>query len=219
MTNAVSRVFNQQATRRDGTRELALGPKARRTRALILAAASERFTTATWRATTVADIATATGVSLGTVYQYFRDRSDIAAAIVQADVADMLRRTDTIWRASEGAPGLHRILRNFVEAYVEAGPRMRVWEEVVQVDEEMAALRRELGRLFTDTVMHELARASEAGLIAPGLDPDLTSRALTAMVDRYCYVTYVFDPPDNLPSVDVSADLLTHLWAAAIGLA
>ena len=217
-TTTVAQVFKSRASRREGDRELPLGPKAQRTRRAIIDAAVELFTTDGWRRTTVADVAARAGVSLGTVYQYFRDRSEIATAIVHADVADMLRRTDTTWRASEGGPGLHRILRNFVEAYVDAGPRMRVWEEVVHVEDDMAALRRELGRLFTAAVAVELTNASAAGLIAADLDPDLTARALTAMVDRYCYVTYVFDPPERPPAVDTSADLLTRLWAAAIGL-
>jgi hypothetical protein len=39
------------------------------------------------------------------------------------------------------------------------------------------------------------------------------------MVDRYCYVIYVFDPPeDGPPSAEESARLLTELWASAVGL-
>jgi hypothetical protein len=44
--------------------------------------------------------------------------------------------------------------------------------------------------------------------------------ALSGMVDRYCYVTYVFDPPEaGPPPAAESADLLTRLWASAVGLA
>ena len=42
--------------------------------------------------------------------------------------------------------------------------------------------------------------------------------ALTAMVDRYCYLTYVFDTPAKVPSPDDTAELLTALWADAVGL-
>jgi len=39
-------------------------------------------------------------------------------------------------------------------------------------------------------------------------------------VDRDCYVAFVFDPPEGgAPSVDEVVDVLTALWADAIGLA
>ena len=39
------------------------------------------------------------------------------------------------------------------------------------------------------------------------------------MVDRCCYVTYVFDPPqDGPPPPQESAHMLTELWASAVGL-
>src|SRR4029077_5394250 len=39
------------------------------------------------------------------------------------------------------------------------------------------------------------------------------------MVDRYCYVIYVFDPPvDGPPTPEDSAHLLTERWASAAGL-
>jgi hypothetical protein len=94
-----------------------------------------------------------------------------------------------------------------------------VWEEVSHVDDELADLRRTLGRIFTGSVERELRRARRAGQLDAALDPALTARALTGMVDRYCYVTYVFDPPpDGPPSPGKSAAVLSHLWAAAIGL-
>jgi hypothetical protein len=50
------------------------------------------------------------------------------------------------------------------------------------------------------------------------VDPAQLARALTAMVDRYCYLTYVFDPPDKAMSVDEAVDTLAYIWSAALGL-
>ena len=217
--DVISRVFDRPGTRRERDREMPLGPKAQRTRAAIVDAAREVLGRQGYLATSTADIAAAAGVSLGTVYQYFRDRSDLVAELVHQQVATMLRRTDTTWRIREGPDGLRRVLTNFVAAYVATTPMMAVWEEVAQVEPELADLRRELGRLFTAAVAAELDAAVTGGTVAADLDPTLTACALTAMVDRYCYVTYVFDPPRAQPSVEVSADLLTRLWWGAIGLA
>jgi AcrR family transcriptional regulator len=204
------------ALRRDGDRELPAGPKAQRTREAILVAAATCFAAQGYAGTTVADIATAAGVSLGTVYQYFRDRADLVAALVNRAMQVMFDRADPTYRVAEGEDGLHRIILSFVTSYTEVAALAGVWEEVTHIDEQLADLRRGLGRAFTGRVERELRRAAAAGEIRTDLDVDLAARALTAMVDRYCYVTYVFDPPARVPSVAKSATVLTKLWSAAI---
>ncbi|MEY2478973.1 MAG: hypothetical protein QOG87_4288 [Actinomycetota bacterium] len=211
-------VFGERAVRREGDRELPLGPKAQRTREAILVAAATRFGEQGYQRTTVADVAEAAGVSLGTVYQYFRDRSELVAALVHRSVSGLLER-DTTFRFAEGRAGIERVIGNFVSSYAAWAAMAGVWEEVSHVDDELAELRRSLGRIFTGSVERELRRARRAGDLDPALDPALTARALTGMVDRYCYVTYVFDPPaDGPPDPAKSAAVLSHLWAAAIGL-
>ncbi|GAC1536380.1 MAG: hypothetical protein NVS3B12_19330 [Acidimicrobiales bacterium] len=216
---AIATVFAERPTRREGDRELPLGPKATRTRATILEAASATFASAGYLHTSVGDIAERAGVSLGTVYQYFRDRSDVVAALVQINVGSMLERTDVVWHAEDGPDGLRRIIENFVAAYIATAPMAGVWEEVCFVEPELASLRRSLGQLFTGAVEREFRRAAGKGLVAGDLDPALAARALTGMVDRYCYVTYVFDPPaTGAPSAEESAAVLTRIWAGGVGL-
>lgn len=216
---SVADAFAERAVRREGDRELPLGPKAARTRTAILDAAKELFAAHGYQATSVGDVAAAAGVSLGAVYQYFRDRSDLVAALLQAQVTRMLGQTDTRWRASEGRAGLYRVLYNFVASYAERAELAGVWEEVCHVDDDLADLRRTLSRVFTGVVANELRRAAHEGLLRADLDPDLAATALSGMVDRYCYVTYAFDPPDDgAPSAEESAELLTELWATAVGL-
>jgi AcrR family transcriptional regulator len=218
-TLSVADAFEERAVRREGDRELPLGPKAQRTRAAILDAAARLFAEHGYQATSVGDVANAAGVSLGTVYQYFRDRSDLVAALLQVHVTRMLGQTDVVWRASEGSAGLYRVLHNFVAFYAGQPEMARVWEEVCHLDDDLADLRRTLSRVFTAVVARELGRAGRAGLVRDDLDPDLAAAALAGMVDRYCYVTYVFDPPPaGPPSAEESAHLLTELWASAVGL-
>lgn len=209
-------VFEERAVRRDRDRDHAPGPKARRTRATILSAAAELFAAQGYQRTTVADVAAAAGVSLGTVYQYFLDRRDLVAALVQVATTRMLDRADTAWHAEEGVDGLHRVLHNFVSSYAEVGAMARVWEEVTHVDDDLAELRRELGRVFTGQVEREIRRAAARGAVRDDVDAAIAARALSGMVDRYCYVTYAFDPSDDPPSAEESAEVLTKLWQSAI---
>ena len=204
------------ALRREGDRELPLGPKAQRTRATILTAAASCFAEQGYAGTTVADVAEAAGVSLGAVYQYFRDRADLVAALVNHAMQVMFERADPTYRVAEGEDGVHRIILSFITSYTEIAALAGVWEEVTHVDEGLAHLRRRLGRAFTGRVEKELRRAAAAGEIRTDLDVELAARALTGMVDRYCYVTYVFDPPARPPSIAKSATVLAKLWTASI---
>lgn len=205
--------------RRDNGRELPLGTKAAKTRDTLLAAAYELFAAEGYQSTSVADIAKRAGVSLGTFYQYFRDRGDILGTLVRVGVLGLVRENQSRWDPARGRIGLRRVIAAFVEAYVSTSAFQAVWEEVTHVEKDMAVLRRDLSRLFTNAVERSLAEGAEAGLLRADLDPSGMARALTSMVDRFCYTTYVFDPPpDGPPAVDDTADLLTALWADAIGL-
>ena len=215
----VAAAFAERAIRRDGGREVPAGPKARRTRERILRSAQDVFLERGYQRTSMADVAQAAGVSLGAVYQYFRDRSDLVAAIVQAGLQAMLSRVDVEWRISDGPGGLERILTNYAAAYEEAPGVVRVWEEACQVDSDMAAVRRRLTRMFEAAVAAELDRAATTGSLRPGLSLPEVTVALCAMVDRYCYLTYVFAPPE--PGPPPAADtgrMLADLWWTSLGL-
>jgi AcrR family transcriptional regulator len=212
----VTDVFDERPVRREGDRELPVGPRARRTREAILENAAALFAEHGYQRTTVGDVAAAAGVSVGTVYQYFRDRPEILSVLVQRYVRTMLAKTDTTWRAEEGVAALRRVLGNFVESYVEVARLAGVWEEVTHVDERLADLRRALNRAFTGAVEEELRRASAAGVARSDVEVAAAARALTGMVDRYCYETYVFNPPPRPPAPMESADVLAKLWAAAV---
>lgn len=213
-SDAVTAAFCDRATRRDRDREVPLGPKATRTRRAILEAAAREFEANGYQHTTVGQVAAAAGVSLGAVYQYFRDRSDLVAALCQRHLTHMLDSSDAVWRWEDGLEGLNRAVLNFVRSYHDAAGMAGIWEEVAHVDPELADLRRALGRIFTRAVERSLTRIPDLEV-----DPALAATALTGMVDRYCYVTYVFDPPaGGPPSPEESAEVLSRLWAAAIGL-
>jgi AcrR family transcriptional regulator len=210
---------SDDAIRRDRGREMPLGKKAARTRLTLLSAAYDVFSEQGYRATSVGDIADRAGVSLGTFYQYFRDRSEIMATLVQAGSAELLRDRAQRWDPARGRLGLRRMIARFVEGYVSSIPFQRVWEEVRHVEPDLAPVHRENTRALTSAVELSLREAQEAELVRADLDPLETARALTAMVDRYCHLAFVFDPAEQAaPDVDDVIDLLTTLWANAIGL-
>ena len=76
-------------TRRDADAGARLSTRGLRTRTALLASARELFSARGYQSTTVALIAQHAGVSLGTYYQYFADRSDILSELVADAVADL----------------------------------------------------------------------------------------------------------------------------------
>jgi len=184
----------------------------------LLLAAGELFAEQGYLETTVGQIADRAGVALGTFYQYFRDRSDIITTLVRTVVVDVLK-VERRWDPSRGRAGVERAIGAFVRTYVATAPFQSVWEEVTHIQPDMADLRRETTRMFTDALEASLRDGVTGGFVRDDLDIPATARALTSMVDRYCYMTYVFDPPEKKPSPDETAALLTALWADALRLA
>ncbi len=172
-----------------------------------------------YQATSVAQIAEQAGVSLGTFYQYFRNRGELLAALTN----ESLRRMETntgAWRVGDGAAGFERILRVYVDSYTQNTDMARVWENVSQTEPEMIELRRDAARNITRRFAAELVRAAKAGELRPmtAREANLTARALAGMTDRLCYELFVFDPPDPAPTHDEVAALLARLWASALEL-
>lgn len=94
-----------------------------------------------------------------------------------------------------------------------------MWEEVTFVDDELRDLRRTLTRVFEGSVAKELRRAARLGLVDADVATVATARALCAMADRWCYLTYVFDPPaGGGADPEDGAALLARLWQGALGL-
>lgn len=216
-----SRDALEPGRRREGDREVPVGPKARRTREALLTEANRLFAEQGYLETTVAQIAEAAGVSLGTFYQYFRDRRDVVAALVRLGLAAWMERNPAAWDVSGGREALYAVLFDFVASYADNVAFAQVWEEVCHVDAELAEWRRDLSRMLTERFALQLLAGGRNGHCRPfdEISADLAARALTSMVDRTCYVNYVFDvPAGGPPAPERTAETLTDLVASAIDL-
>lgn len=204
--------------RRDNGREVPLGRKAARTHAKIAAAAHELFCSHGFQATTVTAIAERAGVGMGTFYQYFVDRADVLAALVAQEVAGVLESGRQQWRTTSGRQGLHAVVHDYVARYAATASFQAAWEEATHVEPSLAELRRDLSAIYTGGLEHQLVRAVAEGSARNDVDPAQMARAATAMIDRYCYVTYVFDPPERPEPPEEASRVLTALVVSALGL-
>lgn len=215
---AALRTRVEAPVRREDGAEVPLGARGARTRAALLAAAYDVFRENGFQNSSVALIAERASVGTGTFYQYFRDRSDVLGELVNVGISFLVESGEMRWRVSEGRAGLERMLSRFVAGYAEQAPFWAMWEEVTHTDEQLAAVRRDLSRMLEEMVATELRRGRQQRRLTTPTDVAATARALTAMVDRFCYMTYIFDPADPPMPAARAVRVLTDLWMRAIEL-
>ncbi len=199
----------------DNGEERRLGTKGRRTRATILRAAGEAFGEQGWSATTITTIATRAGVGTGTIYQYFRSKEDVLAALVGEWTLAALGQLRA-WDPADGREGLRALIGRFVSGYATTTALQGVWEEVSRTDPRLAELRADISEAYVHLFADAFVDGRAAGLLDAGPEPVEVARALCAMVDRYCHQVFVQGATTATPAE--VAGLLTELWATAIHL-
>jgi AcrR family transcriptional regulator len=208
------------AVRRQDGQETPVGPRAMRTRGKLLEAAARLFTERGYLNTSLNDLAQEAGVSLPTIYQYFADRNDIVATLAADHALGMLSAGADDWNPMTGRLGLRRAIAALVTLYAESSPFFSLWEVASHVDERLADLRREFEAAFREGFARKMRKGVELGVIRPDLDHVGMARAMNLMVQSYCHDVFVAGPRGGAtpPDPDDVIDLLTSLWADAIGL-
>ena len=193
--------------------ERPLGRKGRRTRTTILMAAADVFQEAGWNRASIAAIADRAEVGVGTVYQYFRSKEEMVAAIVGEWTVRSLTEVKA-WNPDEGVDGLRRLIHRFVTMYATTAGFQQLWEEVSLVDPALGRLRDDVTELFVNLFAESFVAAAKARLLDAGSDPVETSRAVNAMIERYCLQVFVRHSRTVTPTE--AADLLTDLVFGAL---
>jgi AcrR family transcriptional regulator len=205
-----------KGTRREGDREYPLGDRGRRTRDALLQGAWDEFSEKGYRATQVGDIAARAGASVGTFYQYFRGRSDVMSALVVLLVRGYISDQERSVQIGSGRDSLSSAIGGYLRGYQLTAAFQAAWSEATHTDPDLAAVRRTFAAWLIGGVESQLRRGQEAGEIRPELDPVVAARALTVMLDSYCYHTFVFDPPDPPTTIEESMKALVEIWSAAL---
>lgn len=203
--------------RRQGDELRPLGKKASRTRLELLDAASACFLANGYRATSVEDIHEAAAVSIGTFYQYFRDKADVMTTLVAEAIIDSASRMfPNVPLVDDDAP--RGALEGFVKNYARTADFQAVWEEATHFEARLADFRHRVAHVVEAGLAEQIIEGQQSGAVADTLDPLETARALAAMVDRYCYLTFVVDGVRDRDSVRRTTDLVATLWQNALQL-
>jgi AcrR family transcriptional regulator len=192
-----------------------------RTRASLVKAARVVFERDGFLNSRVVDISAEANVATGTFYTYFQSKEEAFAAVLQTAQDDMMHpgmpRTPV---AGDSEPASVAAVfeashRAYLEAYRRNAKLMMLMEQVATIDPAFALLRRRRGQTFVDRNTGRIKQLQDEGLADPSLDAAMTSRALSSMVSRVAYTSFVLEEDFDF---EIMVETLTKVWVNALKL-
>lgn len=192
--------------------------RGRRTRSALLGAGRELFEEYGFSAVGIDAVAQRAGVSHGTFYTWFDSKEALLREIVTGVAEDIFSETSIGTRlpADAAYARIEAANRSFLRVVTRHSRILRVLDSLADIQEDFRGLRLEIRESFVQRGMEGLIRLQELGLADPLLLPRATASALGAMVESFAHLWQ--DPVEGLDEEE-AVDVLTRLWAGAIGLA
>ncbi|MDF2708619.1 TetR/AcrR family transcriptional regulator [Nonomuraea muscovyensis] len=193
-----------------------LTARGRRTRAALVQAGREAFDEHGYEAVRVDDVCARARVSHGTFYTYFDSKEALFREVAAAVVGEMFTAS-LVGPAVPDDPyaRIEAANRLYLRAWAANSRLIRMLEQAAAAEEGFRDLLLELREVFVRRGAEGLRRLQEQGLADPALDPRLTAVMLGGMVEHFAHVWLdLGEQADERTAVD----LLTTLWARAIGL-
>lgn len=192
--------------------------RGRRTRSALLLAGRELFEEHGFSTVGIDAVAQRAGVSHGTFYTWFDSKEALLREIVSEVAKDIFSATSIGSRLPPDAAyaRIEAANRSFLRAVTRHSRILRVLDSLADTREDFRGLRLEIRESFVQRGMEGLIRLQHLGLADPLLPPRATASALGAMVESFAHLWQ--DPVEGLDEA-AAVDVLTRLWAGAIGLA
>jgi len=168
----------------------------------------------------IVDITAEAETASGSFYTYFNSKEEIFQSVVQ-QLADeglhppSLEYLDGAERDFEKLIEKHH--RAYLEMYQRHAKMMAVIEEVTSISDKFLHWRTQQAQPYVESNVATVRKLQRAGLVDKKLDPLLSARALSAMVSRSAFITFVLEEEDKR-AVGGLAKTLTRLWVNALGL-
>lgn len=209
---------NNQILQHPSVREgLPATERGRKTRSALIDGAKVVFSRDGYIGARLTDITAEAGCSTGTFYTHFSGKEEIMAAVINDVFSEMI--SPPMRRLEDVESDPIRVIRTGHAAYFEAYKRnaqfMVAFEQASTIDPDFAKMRVARGDLFGRRNARWIGEFQGRGLVNPELDPWLIALALNAMVSRLAYRAIALASDIDL---DQLLDVVTELWASALGL-
>jgi AcrR family transcriptional regulator len=187
-----------------------------RTRTALVHAARTVFERDGYLDARLTDITKEARLSTGTFYTYFDNKEEIFAAVLEEAQEEMLHPPMTeVGDKDDPVAVVAASNRAYFEAYRRNAKLMSLLEQVANIDADFREIRRRRGLAFAERNARGIADLQARGLADPTLDPFMAARALSGMVGRLAYQTFVMG--DDVP-IETLIAASTRLWANALRL-
>jgi len=183
--------------------------RGQRTRAKILASAIRVFGDQGFGSTTVLDIAQAAGVASGTVYQYFSDKSDIFAYLLQ-ELRETLHRETRMPAGADGRLMVRDSVLAYLQIYRRYAPIFRVWWELLEPPTEFTAEWVALHEKSRSEMIAVIKAGRRQGIVDRNVDPEIAADLIVAAFERPAYSKIVLGWDDGTTDEQL-ADILSRL--------
>ena len=185
-----------------------------RTRAALITAARTVFERDGYLDARLADVTAEAKVAAGSFYTYFTSKEEVFAAVLESVQEEMVHpQVRRMIDSDDPLAVIEASNRAYLVAYQRNAKLMRLLDQVSAVDENVRALRRARGGAFAERNAQSIKDLQARGIADRALDPFLAATALSAMVSRMAYATFVLGDPWELEDL-VTA--LTRLWTNAL---
>jgi hypothetical protein len=105
--------------------------------------------------------------------------------------------------------------RAYLLSYKRNAKLMRLLEQVSTIDDSVRELRHQRAQAFVQRNARSIQGLQASGLADPDLDAVLTATALSSMVSRVAYISFVMGGEWELEKL---VQELTRLWVNALGI-
>jgi len=159
--------------------------RSREKRDEILKAATALFVERGYAGTTSDDIAAAAGVSVGTFYNYFRNKRQVLVTLVIARLEDIFGNLQ-LARLDFSLGYHHRaIIRDAIVAAMGGSQQglRRVWMELMSLEPELVPYQQIIRRYVLTQLETNLRAARDKGETWPDLDVEATALAIFSLLD------------------------------------
>lgn len=159
--------------------------RSREKRAELLKSAERLFVERGYAATTADDIARAARVSVGTFYNYFRNKRQILLALALRRLSDIfthLRLAHMDLAHGDHHAAIRAAVASVVASEPSQGLRV-VWQQLMSLEPELAPYQATVRRYALNLIEERLRSACESGDAWPDLDIEGTALAIFSLLD------------------------------------
>ncbi|MGH3664552.1 MAG: TetR/AcrR family transcriptional regulator [Egibacteraceae bacterium] len=184
-----------------------------RTRARLRRGAREAFSEFGWQATRVEDITQRAGVSHGTFYTYYDNKTAVLSDLVESAQAAFVALAEAPWKADDVRGALERIIGGFLDRYVEDAVIMRTWLQAAREERSFSDTYVASRALFVRRVAEHVAQAVAASGRSDGPPALTVASSLVAMVEHFAYCWAVLgEEHDRADAVEA----LVLIWGSTL---